>query len=85
MSAVQPTLCIGDNSKPLPVDYNIECLTTAAGAGAVTIGKVTERVEGQILGCRKAKKPAAGLEYLYQVRPANIQALRGNIFKRRQH
>lgn len=66
--AVPCTLCIGSNNKPLPAEYDIGCLTTAAGA--VHTCKVTNRVDGQVLGCRQVEKASLDLEDLYQVRLA---------------
>lgn len=78
MSALQLTLCIGDRIKPLPADYDIECLTSAAGV--VFTCKVTNRVDGQIMGCRKVIKSAPNLRNLYQVRLASLRksSLTGN-------
>lgn len=71
MSALQLTLCIGDRIKPLPADYDIEYLSTAAG-GVYTC-KVTNRVDGHVLGCRKLTKSAPNLRNLYQVRQAYVR------------
>lgn len=78
MGALQLKLYIGDRIKPLPADYDIECLTTAAGV--VFTCKVTNRVDGQVLGCRKVTKSAPNPRNLYQVRLASLResSLTGN-------
>lgn len=78
MSALEPTLCIGDSIKPLPEEYDIVSITPVAGAGSTC--KVTNQVNGQVLSGRQYKKPDADLELLYQVRLATLhgKSSRGN-------